>query len=306
MSQEIINQKMSRYSNNMGSMNEPQDSFNEIESYLLKPAAIATDKEHETSGQEVVEDLLKVFTEDAQEQAGWQSHSHFSVEFKGTFEVEVQTRHSNGYTAQRLTLRNLKTTAKHMLDHQFKSEISPMLAGMTEHEVQQWIFDRMQTNLQLESLVMESPILAAPIALEITQLRIVQSSNPTLPLIANPTNPLFPDGILADRSFNLEVTIAMPETAIADLQNQLMILSATCEARHLTTGAVTQWGETRMNVMGGARSTFTLVMRDLLVSELGGYRLRVFATIQNLAATEAVFKVPVLEVESPNPPSCSI
>lgn len=236
----------------------------------------------------------------------WRSLSVFKVDFSGSCSVEFQTRQMDGYTAQRMAIRNLTTTAQRMITQQLAPGMNQALAGLAETELEQWILHRLQANLQLESLVVESPEMGNPVALDILQVQIEQSSYLPLPMIATRANPLFPDSILGDRSFDLAVTIAIPEAAIADLQHQLIILSAACEARHLSSGSVTQWSETQMNVIGGSRSVFTLVMRDLLVSELGAYRLRVLANIQNLAATAACLKVPVLEVETPNPGSCLI
>jgi len=289
-------------------------SKSEIEGWITQAQAVIPKSQSieelvQLAGVEKVEtaDALNLsMVDEPNDISEWHSVSTFKVDFSGSFGVELQTCQMDGYMAQRMLIQNLETTAKRMMVQHLESGMNNALVGIAETELQQWILNRLQANLQLESLVVEAPEMGNPIALEITQLRIVQSSNSTLSLIANKTKPLFPDGILADRSFDLEVTIVIPDVAIADLHHQLIVLAATCEARHLTTGAVTQWGEARMNVIGGTRSIFTLTMRDLMSTELGAYRLKVFATIQNLAATEASFKVPVVEVESPNPPSCYI
>jgi hypothetical protein len=304
MSQENAHQPMTSHKSNIISMNKVKEANHSLEHHLQPD--IKFDQESELSlDQEMVEGLLQSFIRDTPESPEWRSQTAFTVAFNGSFEVTLQTRQTKGFTAQRLTLRNLKTTANEQLFHQLQAAKLD-LTNLTETELQQWILERLQTNLQLESLVMTSPVIETPIALDITALKIVQPSHPAQPLIASKANPLFPDSILGDRSFDLEVTIALPETAIAELQQQLIVLTATCEARHLTTGTVTQWGEAQMSVRGGTRSHFTLILQDVTVAELGAYRLRVFANVQNLPATEALFKVPVLEVESPHPASCAI
>jgi hypothetical protein len=84
------------------------------------------------------------------------------------------------------------------------------------------------------------------------------------------------------------------------------VLHVSGAARHLATGEVIQLGEARLNAIGGTVSTFTLWLRDMLLHRTGGYRLRFSATVENLPATPALFKVPVIELASATPPACLI
>lgn len=237
---------------------------------------------------EVVDDISIPVTQD------WQAIASFSVESHNSFAVEFQTRQIDGVTEQRTIVLHQETKQR---------DVWP---SIDQERLQRWILSQIKANLHQESMLLETCVTDAPIAIEITQLQFFQTDYIGLPMIADRSNPLFPDALLAEKPFDLKLSIQLPETAIAELANQLIVLHVSCQARHLATGKTIELGETRMNAIGGATSTFTIWLRDMMLHEVGGYRLRLSATIENLPATPALFKVPVLELASANPPACLI
>jgi hypothetical protein len=224
----------------------------------------------------------------------WEVITSFKVDCRGSFAVALQSRQINGTTEQRTLIQHLETGKQETI------------AGVNQDKLQRWILNQLSANLQIESPQIESSQDAEPIAVEITRLQFFQVSRSGQPMIANKSMPLFPDALVAEQPFSLEVTIQLPAATLNDLGNQLMILHAACEARHLASGQTIILGETRLNAIGGNTSGFTLLIPDMALEEIGNYRLRVTATIDNLPATPDLFKVPILELESANPPVCLI
>ncbi len=238
---------------------------------------------------EVIDDAIKIPTT-----RDWQAIAAFSIASHNSFAVEFQTCQIDGITEQRTIVLHRETK---------KREVWP---SIDQERLQRWILGQIKANLHQEAIILETCVTDAPIAVEIAQLQFFQVDGPHLPMIADRSNPLFPDALLAEKPFDLKLFIQLPERAIAKLANQLIVLHVSCEARHLATGETFQLGETRMNAIGGTTSSFTLWLRDMLLQRTGGYRLRLSATIENLPATPALFKIPVLELASANPPACLI
>jgi hypothetical protein len=224
----------------------------------------------------------------------WQAIASFSVESHNSFAVEFQTRQVDGVMEQRTIVLHRETK---------KREVWP---SIDQERLQRWILSQVKANLHQEAAILETCVTDGPIAVEINQLQFFQTDRIGLPMIADRSKPLLPDALLAEKPFDLKLSIQLPERAIAELSNQLIVLHVSGQARHLATGEVIQLGETRMNGIGGANSIFTLWLRDMMLHHTGGYRLRLSATIENLPATPALFKVPVLELASANPPACLI
>lgn len=225
----------------------------------------------------------------------WQAIASFAVESHNSFAVEFQTRQIDGVTEQRTIVLHRETKQR---------EVWP---SIDQERLQQWILSQVKANLRQEATILETRATNAPIAVEISELQFFQIGGTHLPMIANRSHPLFPDALLAEKPFDLKLVIQLPEPVIAELANQLIVLHISCQARHLATGKMIQLGETRMNAIGGTASTFSLWLRDMVLQRTGGYRLRLSATIENLpAAIPALFKVPILELASANPPACLI
>jgi hypothetical protein len=228
------------------------------------------------------------------ETQNWQAIAAFSVASHNTFAVEFQTRQINGITEQRTIILHRETRQREVW------------ASIDQERVERWILNQVKANLNREGTILETCVTDGPIAVEIAQVQFFQVDGTDLPMIATRSYPLCPDALLAEKPFDLKLLIQIPERAIADLANQLMVLHVSAEARHLATGEVIRLGETRLNAIGGSVSTFTVWLRDLILNRTGGYRLRLSATIENLPATPALFKIPVLEVASASLPACSI
>lgn len=224
----------------------------------------------------------------------WDLMTAFNLESQGCFAVELQTRQVNGKTEQRTLVQHLETGKQETI------------AGVDQDKLQRWILHQLQANLQIKAAKAEPSDRMEPIPVAITQLQFFQAGLSGQPMIASKAMPLFPDALLTERPFSLEVSIQIPEVSRVELADQPIILHAACEARHLASGQVILLGETRLSEIVGSSSGFTLFLPNMILAEIGNYRLRVTATLENWPAIPALFKVPILELESATPPVCLI
>lgn len=136
----------------------------------------------------------------------------------------------------------------------------------------------------------------APMRVEITQLRVIRSTQSERPIVVSQTQPLFSDTIQRGEPFTLEVSMSVVGSAPARRLDQQVVYRAQCVARHLSTRLETDLGDITAHLAEGNQATYTAQFPIARLQQPGLYRLTVGVILQNISASPGYFKVPILLV----------
>jgi len=191
------------------------------------------------------------------------------------FKVEFQTLQGTAQPEQRTIVRHIETNA------------IATWSGIESEQIPHWLLDQLNTDKLLAT--------KEPVALEITQLRMVPSHRNGVVMIANKTRRLFPGSIQTGEPFTLEASMCFSGQPTGVARKQL-VYRAQCQAHNLSSGITTDLGDTIANVPIGNQASYTALFPDISLQQPGAYRLKVCITLQNAVAVPACFKVPMLQV----------
>lgn len=191
-----------------------------------------------------------------------------------SFKVDYQRRQVNGQSEQRVVTYHLEADT---VEHWTAFELDQM---------QQWMRDRVEASLP--TLRTE-----APIVVEITQLRVMQSRQLGQRMVANHSSPIFPDAIQTTEPFALEVSMHFAGLTAAIHQTKVAY-RVQCFARNLATGITDSLGEMTAQVAPSTNAIYNVLLPSLLLQQPGTYRLKVLVSLQHAPATLGQFKVPML------------
>ncbi|WP_146141293.1 hypothetical protein [Stenomitos frigidus] len=198
-----------------------------------------------------------------------------------SFKVDYKIRQVDGKVEQRIIAHHLETDTVESWPA-FETDL-----------MQQWMRDRVEVTLR--SLHVDSPIVAAPIVAEITQLRVFQPHHMKQPMVVDKNSPIFPDALQTTEPFALEVSMRF--TGLTEVnQEKQVAYRVQCLARNLATGATDILGDVTAHVSPSNNSAYKVLLPSLLLPQPGAYRLKVFVTLQQAPATLGQFKVPMLQV----------
>ncbi|XGV95158.1 MAG: SMI1/KNR4 family protein [Leptolyngbya sp. BL-A-14] len=200
---------------------------------------------------------------------GWHDLASFTIEF--------QTRQVQSYRAWRTSIHHQETNA------------TETRFDMDTAALQQWMRQQWKGTTQASSIT-ES------VGLEITQLRVLRSPHTKHPMVANQTEPLFSDTLQSGEPFGLEVSMNVVGATDPKLAEQQLVCRAQCIAHHLSTQLDTHLGDITTHLWGGTQTTYTAQFPEMRLQQPGLYRLKVWVTLQNIAASPGYFKVPMLQV----------
>ena len=194
-----------------------------------------------------------------------------------SFAVEFQTRQGQEPREQRSTVHHLET------------DVVATRSDIDVTAIHRWMIEQLQKHAdqaQPEKTV----------ALEITQLRVIQPAQTETPMVVNQAQPLFTDTIQRGEPFALEVSLNVGGDDSPSLAEQPLVYRAQCVAHHLSDQLDTDLGDITTHVLGGNQSTYTTQFPEARLQQPGLYRLKVWVTLQNMTASPGYFKVPVLQV----------
>ncbi|MBE9138492.1 SMI1/KNR4 family protein [Nodosilinea sp. LEGE 07088] len=155
--------------------------------------------------------------------------------------------------------------------------------------VQAWMFQQLKATPDQSTS-------ETPVALDITQLRVLRSRPVDSPMVADRAQPLFPGTIQSGEPFILEVSMNVVGEARASLAEQQLVYRAQCVAHHLSTQLDTKLGDITLHMAGRNDPPYTAQFPEARLLQPGLYRLKVWVTLQNVSASPGYFKVPVLQV----------
>lgn len=201
------------------------------------------------------------------------------------FQVNYQTRSLGQVTEQRLVVQHLGTDA------------AESWSTFDTNLLQQWMRDRLEVSLSpLQTpLQTELAMQTEAIAIEITQLRLMQPHYMRQPMTVVPHSPLFSDTIQTAKPFALEVSMQFVGLTDAH-QGKQVAYRVQCFVYNLATGATESLSDLTTSVSLGDRSCYSVLLPSLLLRQPGLYRLKVLVTLQQAPATLGQFKVPMLQV----------
>ncbi|XHX80118.1 MAG: hypothetical protein RBJ76_09385 [Stenomitos frigidus ULC029] len=201
-----------------------------------------------------------------------------------SFQVNYQTRSLGPVTEQRLVVQQLGTDA------------AESWSTFDTNRLQQWMRDRLEMSLPpLQTPLQTELAMQTAIAVEITQLRLMQPHYMRQPMTVVPNSPLFLDTIQTAKPFALEVLMQFVGLTDAH-QGKQVTYRVQCLARNLATGTAESLSDLTTSVSLSDRSHYSVFLPSLLLRQPGTYRLRVLVTLQQAPAALGQFKVPMLQV----------
>jgi len=197
-----------------------------------------------------------------------------------SFIIEIQSHQgaaqSDQPTPQRTLVRHIETGT------------SVTFPNLDAAIFQQWIPDQIKTAGDLAT--------QASLKLEIMQLRVIRSPQFATAMVADSDYPLFGEAIETSEPFTLEVLMRVIGADPAEQENRQLIYRAQCFAHHLSTQSDTCIGDITIHTPVQATSVYVALFPEIRLQQPGIYRLKVWVTVQNAAATPGYFKVPLLQV----------
>lgn len=197
-----------------------------------------------------------------------------------SFFIAFQTSQIQGQTEQQTIVRHVETN------------VVETYPGLNLEAAYGWISEQLKTVLHQASL--NQSVEPEPAVLEITQLRLIRSqAEPSM--MVNQTQPLFPKAIGQGEPFTLEVSLKLADSAQAN-PSQPLVYQTQCFVHHLSTQSETCLGDVTTETPFDNRSAHAVLIPNISLPQPGVYRLKVWVSPQNMAASPAYFKVPVLQV----------
>lgn len=161
-------------------------------------------------------------------------------------------------------------------------------------QLQEWMLEQISEEM-CQSIEAKSPVEAAPITLEITQIRAFQSQRTPKPMVVEKGNRVFLSSLNHETPFALEVGFNLTGLTALYLTNKQVGYYAQFHVRNRLTGEVTHLGDTESATLIKGQLSYTAVLAEITL-EPGVYRLQASVKLQCVPATLGSFKVPLLLV----------
>lgn len=197
-----------------------------------------------------------------------------------SFTVEIQSKQKADYLEQRTVI------------HHVEAGTAATYPDVNAETVHQWILN--QLNLTQPKIIADDA-LEATWGLEITQLRLSRAQKNHAVMVADQFHPLFPNAIAPGEPFTLEVSLIIGGSTV-NMAAPPSGYRVQCFAYNLSTRLKTCLGDIIYTISSPDASTYTALFPKISLSEAGIYRLKVLGTLQNISASPACFKVPMLQV----------
>ncbi|WP_416666372.1 SMI1/KNR4 family protein [Egbenema bharatensis] len=222
----------------------------------------------------------------------WQTLASFIIKF--------QTRQIEGQPEQRT-----------MMSRHVETDTVKTIPGNDPQTVQEWMVEQLETvieptsppeNSQPPASLKQPPVPPAEtVTLEITQLRVISETEPSM--MVDLAHPVFPVPIQHGQPFTLEVIMNIKNSTVISLEPTFACRIQGI-AHEVTTCSEIDLGEMVIDLSTEPTepteptnptdriARFT----NLKLQQPGIYRLKVWVTPQNFAASPGYFKVPMLQV----------
>jgi hypothetical protein len=209
-----------------------------------------------------------------------------------SFQIEFQSRSIDGVAEQQIFVQKLDDKVSHTWFY------------VNENELQNWILEHIQPELKQSFLLKDkftrsatsSPVQDELFNIEISHVHVYQPARITAPITVDRTNPFITGTLVVDQPIAVELVIKRVDSEIA--RSTPLTLYASCQAKHLATGAITELGSTRMTIQPNSENLYTLRLPEVVLQQPGAYRLLAVASIDDRPTISASFKVPMLQLQS--------
>jgi hypothetical protein len=254
--------------------------FDSNSEFAQSASAAATEIDSSLTGELAPMDNLEQTEELEQTENYYSGTSLNDWRTSASFMIEIQSHQG---AAQSDQPSHQRTLVRHM-----ETGTSVTFPNLDAAIFQQWIPEQIKTAGDLAT--------QASLKLEIMQLRVIRSPQFATAMVADSDYPLFGEAIETSEPFTLEVLMRVIGANLTEQEDRQLIYRTQCFAHHLPTQSDTCIGDITIHTPVQATSVYVALFPEIRLQQPGIYRLKVWVTLQNAAATPGYFKVPLLQV----------